>query len=156
MADVAPEVLHEIMFFAVSVLFGIGLALGYDVILILRSVVPHNIMMRFAENLIYLIMTGIATFVIVEDWNGGVVRGYFLAGVMLTVLCYKKIMQQHLVVVMSTGIQKTIYLVKKPVKWLGKAVFKPFKKFILFCKTRLTVCIKVFRIRLCKHCKGER
>lgn len=155
MPGVDPGVWHELRFLAVSMLLGLGIAIGDDIRLIARNLCRHNVVMCVCEDTVYLISIGIATFLVVEEWNGGIIRWYFFAGVMLTVLCYKKIMQLHLVVVMSTCLNKTIDIVKKPIKWLVLALYRALKKLFRIIKTGLTVCIKLFKIRLCKHKKGE-
>lgn len=149
-------ILSEALIFLHSFLLGVCITVVYDVFISLRKAFRHIRILIFIENSIFLLASTIAVFLLFYNMNSGILRGYAIFSIALGMLLYKWTISQYIVAVMSTIMKKTIYVVLKPFKLSVYAVCKVAKKPAKLLKTRLTVCIKVVTMTLCKHKKrGE-
>lgn len=161
----SPQILAELEVFVYAVSFGALSAFLYDGILILRRVFAHTMFWCMTEDFFYWIMVIPCSLIAMFHWCQGVVTWYFLLGVFLGVILYKggisviyidktaKILQYIVVY-----IKRVVHIVEKPVIAVGNRVKSVFskaealiKKFTIIPKMWLTVCIKWFKITLCKH-----
>lgn len=147
----SDTILREAELFIHALVLGIIIALVYDVFLALRKAVRHFKFLIFFENTLFLLASTTAVFLLFYNMNSGILRGYAFFSIVLGMLIYKYTISQYVVLVMSTVMQKTIYIVLKPIKLSVYAVYKVAKKPAKMLKTRLTVCIKVVTMTLCKH-----
>lgn len=162
---ISPQILAEAEVFAYAVCLGAVFTFLYDNLLILRRVFKHTQIRCMLEDFFYWLVAIPCCLIAMFYWCKGVVTWYFLLGALLGIILYKggpsvvyieksaKILQ-HIVVY----INKTIHIVSKPLIMLKngvKSVFckaeKIIKKFTIIQKRWLTVCIKWFKITLCKH-----
>lgn len=158
-------IVQEITFFLHSVLMGLVITFAYDWILICRKLFRHGGIWISVEDLLYWFACGIGVFYMLYRENNGVLRWFAVMGAALGMLCYKIIIKDRFVYIMSTLIHKimwfitrVIQIVLKPLKYLFFAarrfvrfIKRKLKKVKEFIKKRLTVFIKTLRIILCKH-----
>ena len=71
----------ETRFFLISILWGIILVLVYDMILVLRRIVPHNKIVKFFEDVVFWIVSGFLIFKMMYQVNEGKVRSFAILGV---------------------------------------------------------------------------
>lgn len=159
------EIINEVGFLGGSVLIGVIVTFVYDFILIGRRIVRHNLFFVSLEDLIFWAACAVAVFYMLYEENNGVLRWFAVFGAAIGMLLYKKIVGMHFVHVMSTIIKKEIYLIKKtisfaarPIKWVDRKnrlfftfLIRKIKILIKYAKKKLTVCIKLLKITLCKH-----
>ena len=167
--SIATPILAELKLFTYAFTFGVFLAFLYDGLLILRSVFRHTTSACMVEDVLYWLLGIPCTIVVIFQWSKGVLEWYFLVGVILGIILYKGSISKGYIKISSKIVQhivvyinKAIYIVLKPVKRLEKAIKSAvfvlnnfIKKFTIIPKMWLTVCIKWFKITLCKHNREE-
>ena len=146
----SEEIFHETTLLMYSILFGICIVFVYDIFLSLRKAFRHGKILTAIEDILFLTACTIAAFTLFYELNLGIVRGYAICGIILGMLLYKTTISPYLVGIMSTLFKLTIYIVSTPIKRCIYGLSWMFKKVYSFCKTRLTVCIKLSTITLCK------
>lgn len=166
--SIAAPILAELELFTYAFTFGVFLTFLYDGLLILRKVFRHTTTACMAEDVLYWLLVIPCTLVVIFRTSKGVLQWYFLVGVSLGILIYKCSVSKGYIRIMSkiaqhivVYINKTIDIVSTPLKRLEKAIKMAFfavknfiKKFTIIPKMWLTVCIKWFKITLCKHNGG--
>lgn len=161
----SEEIINELRIFFNSACFGIVCGNVYDLILALRRVIPHAGLAYMAEDTLFWLLVTPASLIAMFSWTKGEIYWYIPFAALVGLLLYKvslskgyikllSIIIQHLVV----NIRKCIHIVSVPVKTMGNALKKGvsateniIKKFTIIPKLWLTVCIKWFKITLCKH-----
>lgn len=78
----------QISFFGASILFGGGLLVVYDIIRGMRRTWVHKNRWVIAEDLIFWLFVGIASFVFLCRYNQGQLRGFFFLGLLLGMTVY--------------------------------------------------------------------
>lgn len=161
----SQDIIQETSFLLHSTIMGIVITFAYDWLLIIRKLIKHNSLWISLEDMIFWLACGIGVFYMLYRENNGVLRWFTIIGAVIGMICYKLLIGKKFVHIMSTCIYKIMWLifkilqiVVKPLKWLFSrlkkaAVFIKKKLKILqnFIKNKLTVCIKMFKIILCKH-----
>ncbi len=161
----SQDIIREVTFFLHSVVVGIIITFVYDWFLILRRLIKHGTIWISIEDFIFWAACGIGVFYMLYRENNGVLRWFAVLGAMLGMICYKFIISKRFVHIMSTCIYKIMWflfriiqVMLKPIKWL---IFKlrrfflflkkKLKKLQNFIKKKLTVCIKMLKMVLCKQ-----
>lgn len=161
----SQDIIREVTFFLHSVIMGIVITFVYDWLLILRRLVKHGIFWISVEDFLFWFACGIGVFYMLYRENNGILRWFAVMGAIIGMTVYKITVSKRFVQIMSTCIYKMLYIlsrviqiVLKPFKWLisklliffnfGKRKYKNIHKFI---KNKLTVCIKMLKIVLCKQ-----
>lgn len=161
----SQDIVQEISFFLHSTIMGIVITFVYDWFLILRKLIKHNNLWISIEDLLFWLACGIGVFYMLYRENNGMLRWFTVIGAVIGMACYKVLIGKKFVNIMSTCIYKIMWLIfkilqviVKPIKWLFSkirklAVFikKKLKKLRNFIKNKLTVCIKMFKMILCKQ-----
>ena len=161
----SQDIIQEISFFLHSTIMGIVITFVYDWFLILRKLIKHNTLWISIEDLLFWLACGIGVFYMLYRENNGVLRWFTVIGAVIGMACYKILIGDKFVHIMSTCIYKIMWLIfkvlqiiVKPLKWLfyklrklAAIIKKKLKKMRNFIKNRLTVCIKMFKMILCKQ-----
>lgn len=161
----SQEIWGELTLFFDSFLIGVGMALIYDGLLILRRVIPHKLFWVSMEDFFFWLLCALTVFVLLVEKNDGILRWFAVCGALLGVLLYKKSVSKSYINVMSTIFKKLfklLYLVvtkfMTPINAGKCRIFRQSRRFrhrmekrIQSLKKRLTVCIKLLKITLCKH-----
>lgn len=161
----SQDIIQEVSFFMHSTIMGITITFAYDWFLIIRKLIKHNTLWLSLEDLVFWLACGISVFYMLYRENNGVLRWFTVIGALVGMLCYKLLVGKKFVHIMSTCIYKIMWLgfkilqiIVKPLKWL---LFK-LKKLLIFInkkvkkvknciKNKLTVCIKMVKMILCKQ-----
>lgn len=161
----SQDIVQEITFFLHSILVGVFITFVYDWILIFRKLVKHGTILVSIEDFIFWLACGIGVFYMLYRENNGVLRWFAVVGATLGMLFYKALIKNRFVYIMSTCIHKIMWFVfrviqvmLRPLKCAFFAV-RRFVRFFLkkskkcgeFVKKRLTVCIKMLKMVLCKR-----
>ena len=80
------EILLELQFFVRAFLWGIFLALVYDLIRIFRRLVSHGTAALAVEDILYWLACGVLIFRMLYQENSGAIRGFAIAAVVLGML----------------------------------------------------------------------
>lgn len=161
----SQEIIADGTFFYHSILAGLLITFFYDWFLIIRKCVKHNKFWISFEDLLFWIVCGLGVFYLLYKENNGILRWFAVVGAGIGIVVYKKIIQSRFVNIMSTCIHKIMWLINsliqvvlKPIKCLFITVrryvrffFGKCKKCIHFVKKKLTVCIKMLKMFLCKQ-----
>lgn len=161
----SQDIIKEVTFFSHSVVMGLAITFFYDWFLICRKLIRHSRLLVSLEDLIFWITCGIGVFYMLYRENNGILRWFAVVGAVLGMCFYKAVIKKSFVNIMSTCIYKImcfifriLQVVLKPVKWLFLAVRRcvrcAVKKSEIcqkYVKKKLTVCIKMLKMVLCKH-----
>lgn len=161
----SQDIVREVTFFLHSILVGLFITFVYDWILILRKLVKHGTILVSIEDFIFWFACGIGVFYMLYRENNGVLRWFAVVGATLGMLFYKAVMKNRFVYIMSTCIHKIMWFVFKVIQVMLKplkCLFFAARRFVRFllkklkkCKEivrkRLTVCIKMLKMVLCKR-----
>lgn len=79
---------QEVIVFFSAVCHGILLTFGYDILRALRRAFVHNLAAISAEDFLFWLIAGFATFCLLFGRTDGVLRGYVAVGIMLGALLY--------------------------------------------------------------------
>lgn len=160
----SEAIMAELSFFLHAALTGIVLSIVYDVFRILRRVRTHGWFAIAVEDFIYWIGSAIyISFVLMKD-NNGIIRWFFVLGILIGMVVYNITISQYLVGILSKTINKILNIVEnilkvllKPVCFLWirtkKIMVKGGKiggKFRKKTKKALKNCYKTIRIGLSK------
>lgn len=87
---------YEVRLAVMSLWTGVGLMIVYDLLRILRMIIPHSALWAGIEDVGYWIYSACMTFALLYEQNNGLLRGYAIAGVFLGMLLYEKIIGRKL------------------------------------------------------------
>lgn len=147
--------------------FGMGILITvlYDMLRILRRVIPHNLLAVSLEDMLYWIVCSLLIFAMLIRENNGVLRWFAVAGAMLGMLLYKKTLGFLFVKYISLLLQRLLHLVgrffivllkplnvvKRRIIWTRKKSPKWLKMGLRRIKKKLTDSKKLLKIILCKQ-----
>lgn len=115
---------QETMVFLLSVLHGVTLAFGYDLLRAARRAFPHGLVAVSAEDFLFWLVAGFLTFVLTFLKTDGVIRGYVVVGIGLGVVLYHDTVSALVV----KGISGLLTLLKRIWGLVWSFLSKPFKK----------------------------
>lgn len=121
---------QETVVFLLSVLHGIGLTFGYDLLRSLRRVFRHGVFAVSAEDFLFWLTAGFLTFCLAFFKTDGVIRGYVAAGIAIGAILYHYTVSS-LVVRAVSGLLKGI---KHIFCLVWRILSKPARKIWLFWK----------------------
>lgn len=85
------SVFYEARLLRISFCMGAGLMAVYDLLRLFRLAVPHKWFVTGAEDLLYWIFSGFATFYLLYRENDGVLRIYVICGILFSMILYDRI-----------------------------------------------------------------
>lgn len=161
----SPDIVLELYFLFHCFLMGILITALYDILRILRRIIPHNIAAVSLEDFFYWIACSLLIFAMLIRENNGVLRWFAVAGAMMGMLLYKKTLGYLLVKYVSLLLKKALHLVgkilriimkplnmvKMRLKWARKKSPKVLKMGLRRVKKKLTDGKKLLKIILCKQ-----
>lgn len=161
----SPDIIFEMDFLFHSFLVGILITILYDILRILRRVVPHNAAAVSLEDLFYWTFCSLLIFAMLIRENNGILRWFAVAGAMAGMLLYKKTLGflfvkyislffcklLHLVGRFFRIVFQPLYLVKKRLFWRRKKSRNRLKMGLRALKKKLTQGKKLLKIILCKQ-----
>lgn len=141
-------VLGELQFFGLAVLRGVLILVLYDVLRILRRIVPHGVVAVALEDLLYWIGTAFLVFQLLYRENDGAVRGYALFAVALGMFLYHQTVSGWLVHYLSAVLGRIVGILLKPFMFIGRKIVQVSRMTIRFYKKKLKKQLKEFIIIL--------
>ena len=100
----------------------------YDVLRIIRIVLPHSLFLTGIEDIIYWLMASVAVFVTLYRGNDGVIRWYAIASIITAMLLFHSLISRFLVPLIGR-------LLRAPVDFIGKVLKNIWKRVKIICKT---------------------
>lgn len=161
----SQDIVREVTFFSHSFLLGLGITLFYDIFLLMRKLVAHNLLFISLEDMIYWIACAIGVFYVLYEENNGILRWFAVLGAAAGMLAYKKTVGTFLIDIMSTIIRRIFRVLLRlsnfllrPLRFLGHKIRhilgisgRRGRKFGKTVKKKLTQGLKLLKITLCKH-----
>lgn len=141
-------VLGELQFFGLAVLRGILVLVLYDILRIIRRILPHGIFAVALEDLLYWIGTAFLVFQLLYRENDGAVRGYALFAVALGMFLYHQTVSGWLVHYISAALGWILGILLKPFLLIGRKIVQVSRTVIRFYKKKLKKQLKEFIIIL--------
>lgn len=154
----------ETIFMLYALLLGIFITFIYDLLRVMRRVIPHNIFWISVEDLIFWGFCAAEVFLLMYHESNGTLRWFAVLGALAGMLIYHQTVSRFLVKYVSLLLRKILGIARKLLKILfkpaaiaagaagrtaGKAVGQG-KRFSSFLKKRLTALKKVLKMVLCK------
>lgn len=148
--SVSETIGQEAVLLGTSILLGAALFLVYDVLRILRRVVPHGNLWIGLEDFIYWLICTAAVFVLLYRENDGMVRGFAFGGIVIGMLLYYVILSRWMIKVNVFVLSKVCGLFKKILGGIFGPLAKIGKKFTVFLIKRLKKVWRAVKMGLCK------
>lgn len=144
----SPGILKELQFFGLAVLRGVLILALYDIIRIIRRVMPHGIWVITLEDIIYWMITALLVFQLLYRENDGAVRGYALLAVAVGMLLYHRTFSNWLVTRISGVLNWCLGILLKPFAAIYRKVVQVLRMAGRFYKKKLKKQLKEFIIIL--------
>lgn len=155
--EVSGEILKEADVLLAAFVMGALLLLAYDVLRIVRRIVPHKIWLVGMEDIIFWIGSGIALFAMLYQENSGYIRGFVIGGVLIGMLLYNLALSTWVVTGSVFLLKKILFVLSRPLVWTARLLKKPVgfvgrktKKFLRFYKKELKKLWKTVKMGICK------
>lgn len=138
------DIIVELMFFLISILWGAIILLAYDCLRILRRLIKHKTLLIGIEDFIFWAVSSIFIFSMIYRENDGIIRGFSIMGMALGMVAYHYIFSDLIVKLITKLIQ---YLLK-PFGFILKKIKKVVSYLAKFVIIRLKKLLKSVRIAL--------
>ena len=154
---VSAGIYEELALLGCFFLVGVFLAASYDVLRILRGMIPHSAFFINLEDLLYWIYVAVVVFVQLYDKNDGQLRGYVFGSLLAGMLIYAASFGRICVPPLIRFLQRVLGVLLRPVRRLAAFLHRKRKKGQDFCgkvwtcqKKRLKKLWKMVKMSLCK------
>ena len=101
----------ELQFFLISILWGVIILLVYDILRILRRLIPHNGIILALEDILFWVLTSLFIFAMIYTMNNGTIRGFSVMGMGIGMTLYHFIFSELFVKWMT----KAFLLLLRPI-----------------------------------------
>ena len=114
-------VTDPLLFFLVSILFGVCLQAIYDIIRGIRRVFYHKSVFLFIEDIGFGIFTAVMAFIFLCTYNDGELRGFFFLGIVVGMILYYQLCSKFLLMAVIHITEK----LKKIIRQFEKVCLRP-------------------------------
>ena len=161
----SQDIMNEVTFFLHSLAMGVVITAAYDGFLVFRRLVRHTAFLVSLEDIVFWIACAIGVFYMLYEENNGILRWFAVFAASIGMLVYKKTVSPLIVGIISAAIQKLFRIIFKILRIFLKPIVRVIKKINgvfrifgkktgkagKFLKNKLTGCLKLLKITLCKH-----
>lgn len=155
--EVSTEILKETDVLFAAFLMGALLLFVYDLLRIVRKIVPHKMWLVGAEDLLFWIGSALALFAMLYRENSGYIRGFAIGGVLVGMLAYNLLLSAWIVAGSVFLLKKILFVLSRPLVWTARLFRKPMgfagrktKKLFRFLKKELKKLWKTVKIGMYK------
>ena len=155
--NVSEAILKEADILLKAFATGAVLMLVYDLLRIVRKLLPHGVFLISLEDFLFWISSAVIIFAMLFRENDGYLRAFSIGGVILGMAVYALTISRFVVKGAVFILEKFFYLLLRPIVCLlrllrrpARAVRRQFRKFLRFSKKRLKKIWKAVKISLCK------
>lgn len=142
----SKDIIVELQFFLISILWGALILASYDVLRIFRRVIKHNYFFIAIEDLLFWVITSVFIFAMIYNENNGIIRGFSIMGMALGMVIYHYLLSKFVVKLIS----ELILLILRPFRFVDKCL----KKFSKFLVNKFKKISKMLWVRLKKISKS--
>ncbi|MCI8495830.1 MAG: spore cortex biosynthesis protein YabQ [Lachnospiraceae bacterium] len=153
----STEIIKEADVLLAAVLTGMLLLAVYDMLRILRRIIPHKMWLVGMEDLIFWVGSAAVLFAMLYRENSGYIRGFVIGGVLAGMFFYNMVLSAWIVKGSVFLLQKILFILSRPLAWTARLLKKPVgfagkktKKFLRFLKKQLKKIWRTVRIGMCK------
>ena len=154
---VSAGIYEELALLCCFFLVGVFLAASYDLLRILRGLIPHSGFLINLEDLLYWIYVAVVVFVQLYEKNDGRLRGYVFGGLLAGMVIYAVSFSRICVPPLICFLQRVLGFLFRPVHRAAAFLHKKRKKGQEYCgkvwncqKKRLKKLWKMVKMSLCK------
>lgn len=141
-------IIRELQFFGLAVLRGVLILVIYDLLRIIRRIVPHGVWAVALEDVAYWITTALLVFQLLYRENDGAVRGYALLAVAVGMMLYHQTLSNCIVGHIAGILNWCLGILLKPFMFVCKKVVQVLRVAVRFYKKKLKKQLKEFIIIL--------
>lgn len=130
----------------------------YDLLRILRRLVPHGTLWVAVEDVLFWLGSAVVIFVMLYQQADGSLRGFSIGGVVIGMLLYAFLLSPFIVKGSVFLLEKILYVLFRPLVWLSRLIRRPFRifgrkgaKVLRFFKKRLKKLWKTVKMCLSKQ-----
>ena len=127
MIEISPEISGEALRFLRFMLVGFLLILAFDLLRILRRLIPHRTGMVAVEDMLYCIGSAIFIFIMLCRENDGAIRGFCMLGMSVGMLLCNYAISPWLVKGIVKVLKKILQIVGKPLRAVFHMVTVPLR-----------------------------
>lgn len=149
---VSETILKEADILLKALATGVILMLVYDLIRIMRRLIPHGTVCIAIEDFLFWAGSAVAIFVMLYRENDGYLRGFSIGGVVVGMIVYSLLLSRFVVRGSVFILEKILYALLRPVVCLMRLLTRPLKA----CKSRCKKIGRIFKKRLKKFLKTVR
>lgn len=132
MMSVSESILQEADFFAVSILSGCLLVFLYDVLRVLRRLLPHGTIWIAIEDIFYWLICAVFIFAMLYQKNDGLIRGFAIGAIVLGMIFYNHFISPRVIKGVVWLVKKLIRIVSFPLRLARKILKRP----AAFCRRK--------------------
>lgn len=128
---------NQIYLFAIYMLCGIVIGIGFDIFRVLRKSFRTSDMVTYIEDILFGILTGIFLIIMLFIFNNGQLRFFIFIAIFLGLLLYLLTISKYFIkinVIILTFIKKLVHMILYPIQKLYKIMTKPFYFLIINLK----------------------
>jgi len=150
----SQEIIIELQFFWVSILWGALILLAYDQLRVIRRIISHNNIFITIQDIIFWILASIFIFAMLYVKNDGIIRGFSVMGMVIGMVLYHYILSDLIVMLISRGILLLLRPLSITIKYIrkgGSFLLKKGKNFLKIILKRLKKILESVKIYLTKY-----
>lgn len=151
------SMVSENQFLLHSLIMGVFLLFVYDILRIIRRVIPHGGFWVAVEDLAFWVYCGAEVFLLMYHESNGTLRWFAVIGAMTGMFLYNKLFSRLFVKYVSLGLGKLLAGIRRILRWLlrpvslaGGKVRRGARRLMSrqkrFLKNRLTYFLKALKI----------
>ncbi len=128
---------NQIYLFAIYMLCGIVIGIGFDIFRVLRKSFRTSDMVTYIEDILFGILTGIFLIIMLFIFNNGQLRFFIFVAIFLGLLLYLLTISKYFIkinVIILAFIKKLVHMMLYPIQKLYKIMTKPFYFLIINLK----------------------
>ncbi len=155
--NISETILKETDILWKALTTGMVLIFVYDLLRIIRRLIPHGTIWVSVEDFLFWIGSAITVFAMLYRENDGYLRAFSIGGVALGMILYSLLFSRFVVKGSVFVLEKVLYLLLRPLVCACRLLLKPVRagarrvgKLGRFLKKRLKNIWKTVRIGLCK------
>ncbi len=140
-----------------SLMMGVFITFVYDILRIIRRVIPHGGFWVSVEDMVFWLYCGAEVFLLMYHESNGTLRWFAVIGAMTGMICYIKLVSPLFVKVTSLALGWILGIVGKFIRWtfrpagaagrkMKRGVGKLVRRQKRFLKNRLTFFLKALKM----------
>lgn len=148
------EIITQMQFFMVSVLWGAFILIAYDVLRILRRIIRHNTFFVAVQDILFWAAASVFIFAMIYVKNSGIIRGFSIMGMGIGMLIYHYIFSDWVVILISRIILLLLRPFRVAIKYICKGIkflVNRTKRLITRIYGRLKNKVKSVKISVSRH-----